>query len=217
MLKMFKISDPLLTVVIKSFSLYWLNDAFMLQGTERNCHSIKSNQIIETLAYEFIAHVFSEVFMLIITYPLMYIPDSRVHGANMGPTWVLSAPDGPHVGLINLAIRDDYFHIDLHHPPILWNRPILRPPLCKFSEISGMASSGNHHGPQSWGRMVQSHGINIYHMNQRWWFQVWCLCAYMQGATALIRSLRNRLWKSRAISSRYQTSVNGTDKEMASS
>ena len=34
------------------------------------------------------------------------IPDSKVHGANMGPTWVLSAPDGPHVGPTNLAIRD---------------------------------------------------------------------------------------------------------------
>ena len=32
-------------------------------------------------------------------------PDSKVHGANMGPTWVLSAPDGPHVGLTNLAIK----------------------------------------------------------------------------------------------------------------
>ena len=32
-------------------------------------------------------------------------PDCKVHGANMGPTWVLSAPDGPHVGPINLAIR----------------------------------------------------------------------------------------------------------------
>ena len=31
-------------------------------------------------------------------------PDSKVHEANMGPTWVLSAPDGPHVGPINLAI-----------------------------------------------------------------------------------------------------------------
>ena len=30
-------------------------------------------------------------------------PDSNVHGANMGPTWVLSAPDGPHVGPMNLA------------------------------------------------------------------------------------------------------------------
>ena len=26
------------------------------------------------------------------------ITDSKIHGANMGPTWVLSAPDGPHVG-----------------------------------------------------------------------------------------------------------------------
>ena len=32
-------------------------------------------------------------------------PGSEVHGANMGPTWVLSAPDGPHVGPMNLAIR----------------------------------------------------------------------------------------------------------------
>ena len=32
-------------------------------------------------------------------------PDSKFHGANMGPTWVLSAPDGPHVGPMNLAIR----------------------------------------------------------------------------------------------------------------
>ena len=31
--------------------------------------------------------------------------DSNVHDANMGPTWVLSAPDGPHVGPMNLAIR----------------------------------------------------------------------------------------------------------------
>ena len=31
-------------------------------------------------------------------------PDSKVHGANMGPTWVLSAPHGPHIGPMNLAI-----------------------------------------------------------------------------------------------------------------
>ena len=33
-------------------------------------------------------------------------PESMVHGANMGPTWVLSVPDGPHVGPMNVAIRD---------------------------------------------------------------------------------------------------------------
>ena len=32
-------------------------------------------------------------------------PDSKVHGDNMGPTWALSAPDGPHVGPMNRAIR----------------------------------------------------------------------------------------------------------------
>ena len=36
---------------------------------------------------------------------LRIYPDSKVHGANMGPTWVLSAPDGPHVGRMNLTIR----------------------------------------------------------------------------------------------------------------
>ena len=32
-------------------------------------------------------------------------PDSKVDGTNMGPTWVLSAPDGSHVGPMHLAIR----------------------------------------------------------------------------------------------------------------
>ena len=37
--------------------------------------------------------------------------DSKVHGANMRPTWVLSAPDGPHVGPMNLAIRVFMTHL----------------------------------------------------------------------------------------------------------
>ena len=37
------------------------------------------------------------------------IPDRKVNGANMGPTWVLPAPDGPHVGPMNPAIRDALF------------------------------------------------------------------------------------------------------------
>ena len=39
---------------------------------------------------------------------ILCIPDSKVHGANMGPTsptWVVSALDGPHIGPMNLAIR----------------------------------------------------------------------------------------------------------------
>ena len=51
---------------------------------------------------------------------LHHNPDSKVHGANMGPTWVLSAPDGPHVGPMNLAIREDidstkYWERKNHH------------------------------------------------------------------------------------------------------
>ena len=41
-------------------------------------------------------------------------PDNKVHGANMGPTWVFSAPDGPHelcyqqgAGPMNFAIHID--------------------------------------------------------------------------------------------------------------
>ena len=41
-------------------------------------------------------------------YPMKYaygfvVPDSKDHGPDMGPTWVLLAPDAPHVGPMNLA------------------------------------------------------------------------------------------------------------------
>ena len=36
-----------------------------------------------------------------------YIPDSKVHGANIGPVWGQQDPDGPHVGPMNFAIWDD--------------------------------------------------------------------------------------------------------------
>ena len=42
-------------------------------------------------------------------------PESKVHGANMGPTWVLSAPDGPHVGPMNLATWETiYSHFECY-------------------------------------------------------------------------------------------------------
>ena len=36
------------------------------------------------------------------------IPGSKVLGANSGPTWVLSALDGPHAVPMNLDIRDEW-------------------------------------------------------------------------------------------------------------
>ena len=35
-------------------------------------------------------------------------PDSKVRGANMGPTWGRKDPGGPHVGHMNIAIWDHY-------------------------------------------------------------------------------------------------------------
>ena len=32
------------------------------------------------------------------------VPDSKVHGANMGPIWGRQDPGGPHVGPINFVI-----------------------------------------------------------------------------------------------------------------
>ena len=44
-------------------------------------------------------------------------PDSKVHGANMGPIWGRQDPGGPHVGPMNLAIRVLIFHEEEFHPP----------------------------------------------------------------------------------------------------
>ena len=46
------------------------------------------------------------------------IPGSKIYWANMGPTWVLSAPVGPHVGPINLAIKHSY----RRQPPMVFAR-----------------------------------------------------------------------------------------------
>ena len=36
-------------------------------------------------------------------------PYSKIHRANMGPTWVLSAPDGPQVGPMKLVILENKY------------------------------------------------------------------------------------------------------------
>ena len=43
---------------------------------------------------------------------LLLLPDSKAHGANIGPTWVLSAPDGPHVDLIKLFVWAAMWYIE---------------------------------------------------------------------------------------------------------
>ena len=51
--------------------------------------------------YKYQASVFWEVW---------FIPNSKVHGANMGPIWGRQDPDGPHVGPMNFAIWDMIMH-----------------------------------------------------------------------------------------------------------
>ena len=64
-------------------------------------------------------------------------PDSIIHGVNMWPTWVLSAPDRPHVGPVNLPIRDCYN--SLHHPwANAWCFPLVPIPI--------RVASHEHHG-----------------------------------------------------------------------
>ena len=54
-------------------------------------------------------------FMILETWVLCNTPESKVLGANMGPNWVLSAPDGPHVGPMNLVITDVIFSFESRH------------------------------------------------------------------------------------------------------
>ena len=59
---------------------------------------------------------------ILFIYPHSF-PDSKVHGTDIGLTWVLSAPDGPNVGPMNFAIRVGY---DLQNKTegCGWNGPI---------------------------------------------------------------------------------------------
>ena len=48
----------------------------------------------------------------------LLISDSKIHGANMGPTWVLSGPGGSHVSPMNLAIsklHGSYVYDNIQH------------------------------------------------------------------------------------------------------
>ena len=59
------------------------------------------------LRYDTFVHDFyySHLLAIVKTYKLEEgFQDNKIHGTNMGPTWVLSAPDGPHDGPMNLAI-----------------------------------------------------------------------------------------------------------------
>ena len=56
----------------------------------------------------FLVNVVFDLNEVLITDLFHIIPDSKVHGANMGPTWGRQDPVGPHVGPMDLAIWDAY-------------------------------------------------------------------------------------------------------------
>ena len=76
---------------------------FLLQ----DCHST------QRLRYVLIKSFSSDLFCTSMAWGF-----SKVHGANIGPTWVLSAPDGPHVGPMNLATRviNPLWHVQKNMP-----------------------------------------------------------------------------------------------------
>ena len=59
---------------------------------------------------------------------ILYFPDSKVHGANMGPIWGRQDPGGPHVGPMNFAIwvgawqYEKYMMLDLQ----LWHTILVK-------------------------------------------------------------------------------------------
>ena len=47
------------------------------------------------LNYDHLKYMPEQLAFITVVRSVYVIPDNKVHGANMGPIWVLSAPDGP--------------------------------------------------------------------------------------------------------------------------
>ena len=73
-------------------------------------HLVFSYMVIALIAYQLHrCHWLTTVtlfFLYKIESPYQLISDSKVHGANVGPTWGRQDPGGPHVGPMNFAIWD---------------------------------------------------------------------------------------------------------------
>ena len=62
-------------------------------------------KMVDEMTYQGLDYMASILQMLFPQSNVVVFPDNKIHGANKGPIWVLSAPDGPHVGPMNHAIR----------------------------------------------------------------------------------------------------------------
>ena len=107
------------------------------------------NALINTFYATLYWHLISSVVHNVLMVPDSKVPDSKFHVSNMGPTWVLSAPDEPHVGAMNLAIRGvitgirftpldcEAVHTSAVHF-VCCGMPDLKPMLCIILGLSSM-------------------------------------------------------------------------------
>ena len=109
-------------------------------------------------------------------------PDIKVHGANIGLTWVLSAPDGPYVGPMNLAIRVSSNRWVMRLQPWLQqtsergmpvsfflNVPLLMSFIGRVGKMKHMALSRRHEN--KWSYVVESpvsSRLEVTHWNSSW-------------------------------------------------
>ena len=88
-------------------SLYWNWEMEYYKEIQINLDTYEKRKVLTNFAqqkHNFIPQSSHSNFVQYST-----IPDSKINEANIGPTWVLSAPDGPHVGPMNLSVRDIAF------------------------------------------------------------------------------------------------------------
>ena len=83
------------------------------------------------------------------------VPDSKVHGAHMGPIWGRHDPGGPHVGPMNLAIWGYFYlgflkHVTVRYSPRLrtygiYARPFVQPRnIATFQLVLNMLNLPNY-------------------------------------------------------------------------
>ena len=83
-------------------------ESFSELSQENNTQDITSQAMEGYHGYfTFVLVIPNQMASVCMWYTVHSYPDNKIHGANMGPTWVLSAPGGSHVGPTNLAIRLD--------------------------------------------------------------------------------------------------------------
>ena len=99
---------------------FWIGERYVRSEHIMFCHVLAYVQHPINLPYDhgldatalmlfLLCYLCPRLFFYFIVYFFMCIcitPDSKVHVAHMGPTWVLSATGRPHMGPMNLVIRD---------------------------------------------------------------------------------------------------------------